>query len=53
MGLAGRCPLDPHAQIVPGSLAGDWVGIGIVVAAIRREKFRDQMVEQESFAELG
>ena len=50
---AGGDPLDPHAQIVPGGLAGDRVGIGIGIAAVRRQQFGDQVVEQKALAELG
>ena len=49
----GGDPVDPHAQIVPGGLAGDRVGIGVGIAAIRRQQLGDQVVEQEALAELG
>ena len=45
MGLARRHSIDAHAQIIPRSLAGNRVGIGILVAPVRRQKLRDQVVE--------
>ena len=47
-GFERRRLLDAHPQIVPGGLAGDRVGIGVVIAAIRRQQFRDQVVEQKA-----
>ena len=46
-------PVDPHPQIIPGGLAGDRVGIGVAITAVRRQQRGDQMVEQEALAEFG
>src|SRR5262249_40977816 len=50
--LAGRYSINAHTQIIPRSLAGNRVGIGMVIASIRRQKIRDQVVEEECFAKL-
>src|SRR5215472_8073451 len=50
--LAGRYSIDLHPQIIPGSLAGNGVGVSMFITPIRREKLSDQMVEQECCAEF-
>ena len=55
-GLGGGRLLDADAQIVPGGLAGDRVGVGETVSAAvprRRQQVGNQVVEQKSFREFG
>ena len=55
-GLGGGRPLDADAQIVPGGLPGDRVGVGETVGGAvprRRQQVGNQVVQQKSSREFG